>query len=189
MAQDAVPALLRCQLLRSLDQPSQEAGGTGECGRRPGAGAVARGDPERGLAGVADTLGNGGEQQRPAGDRLEVLVGLDQPREQVPPVVDERDEACGMPAAGEVMRREPAPAPLVLQLVEGILAVGAVAVELTDAEDRLCERRNESGVLVRLATLLDGGERQAQLSRVLVVGRGLAALDCASARRPDPAAA
>jgi hypothetical protein len=78
----------------------------------------------------------------PAGDRLQVLYGLGQPGEQVPPVVDKRHDAGGEPAAGEVVGGETAPCrrhvsdmtPLVLQLVEGILAIGAIAIELAESE-------------------------------------------------------
>ena len=50
-------------------------------------------------------------------------VRLDQPNEDAPPVVKQRDHARGQPATSKVLRDEAAPAPLVLQLVENILDI------------------------------------------------------------------
>ena len=85
-----------------------------------------------------------------------MLLGLRQPGEQVPPVVDQCHEAGGEAAAGEVVGGEAAPAPLVLQLVEDVLAIGSVAVELAEAEDGLAERGYERGMLVDLASVREG---------------------------------
>ena len=120
---------------------------------------VGRGDPERGLSGVADALGDSGQKQRPAGDHLQVLLRLGQPREQVPPIVDEGHEAGGEPATGEVVGGGARRPPLVLQLVEDILAIGAVAIELAETEDAFAERGDESGMLPDLAVISDGGKR------------------------------
>ena len=57
-------------------------------------------------------------------------IGIRQPREDVPPVGHDRDEARHRLAALDRLRREPRPAPLVLELVEVVLAVAAVPVEL-----------------------------------------------------------
>ena len=80
-----------------------------------------RGDPERRLSTMSRPLGNAREQQRTAGDRLQMFIGLRQAHEDIPPVVDEGDHARGQPAACEVMRGEAAPTPLVLQFVERVL--------------------------------------------------------------------
>jgi predicted aconitase with swiveling domain len=74
--------------------------------------------------------GNRGPQQRPAGDRLAMMLRVSRTDEQVPPVVDQRHHAGGQSAAGQVLRRKAAPSPLVLQLIEPVLAVAAVAVRL-----------------------------------------------------------
>ena len=58
------------------------------------------------------------------------VIGFCQTDEQVPPVEDQRDVARHQTAALEVAGREATPAPLVLQLVEGVLAISTVAIEL-----------------------------------------------------------
>ena len=58
-----------------------------------------------------------------------------EPAEHVPEVGDEGAQARDDGRALEVPRDEPAPAPLVLHLVEDVLAVAALAVELRDRAD------------------------------------------------------
>ena len=115
-----------------------------------------------------------------------MLVRLGQPREQVPPVVDEGDDAGGETAAREVLRGEAAPAPLVLQLVERVLAVGAVAIELAEADDLGIERGHQGGVLVRLARLQRRRKRQQRPVGIGEAHRLAVAFD-PSAHQHDPA--
>jgi len=72
VAEDAIPALRGRQLLRSVGERTEERRDAGQSPRRPARLGVGGGDPERGLAGVADTLRDGRQQQGPAGDRLQV---------------------------------------------------------------------------------------------------------------------
>ena len=72
------------------------------------------------------------EEQRPAGDGLAMQVGIGEANEDVPPVVEQRDEPRREPATGEIVRRRAAPAPLVLHLVEDVFPVASVAIELTE---------------------------------------------------------
>jgi hypothetical protein len=71
---------------------------------------------------------------------------------------------------------EAAPAPLVLQLVEDVLAVGAITVELGDRERLRVERSNEYGVFVDRHLLVDFREAQLQLVRVVAPARHSAVL-------------
>jgi hypothetical protein len=57
-----------------------------------------------------------------------------------------------------VGRREATSAPLVLQFVETILVIGAIAIELTERQYRAVERRDENGIFKDLAGLVDLGE-------------------------------
>jgi hypothetical protein len=54
-----------------------------------------------------------------------VFVGIEQPHKKTPPVVDERDGAGHDLATLEILRGKSAPAPLVFEFVEGVLAVGS----------------------------------------------------------------
>src|SRR5271157_1182120 len=66
-------------------------------------------------------------------------VGIGEANEDVPPVVEQRDEPRREPATGEIVRRKAAPAPLVLHLVEDVFPVAAVAIELTERFRRLAD--------------------------------------------------
>jgi len=57
--------------------------------------------------------GDGMQQQWPAGDRLPMTVWFNQPDEDVPPIVKQRNKARSELAAGKVLCYETAPAPLV----------------------------------------------------------------------------
>ena len=75
------------------------------------------------------------------------FVRLGQPHKQAPPVVDERNEASHELAAGEIAGGKARPAPLVLQFIEGIFAIGAIAVELRERQNLLVQGSNEHAVL------------------------------------------
>jgi hypothetical protein len=61
--------------------------------------------------------------------------GIRQAHEQGPPVIHQGDRAGIEAAAFEVLRGKAAPAPLVLQFIKGVLAVGAITVELCHGAD------------------------------------------------------
>src|SRR5262249_12433808 len=163
VSQDLRPSVVSSQLLRIIDPSTQEVGDAGQDTLRPPCAAMCRGNPERRLAAVTRTLGDAGKQQRPASNRLEVLVRVSQAHEDIPPIVDERDHACRQSATRDVVRGKTAPRPLVLQLVEAVLTIGAVAVKLGGGENLGIERRDEDGILVELGVVLDLGKTQSQL--------------------------
>jgi hypothetical protein len=72
---------------------------------RPGRFCVGAGNTQGRLAGVTKALGDAGQEQRSAGDRLKMPSGLREPDEQIPPVVDEGDQTGREPAAGVMPRR------------------------------------------------------------------------------------
>src|SRR5262245_62640840 len=113
-------------------------------------------------------------------------MGLREPDEQVPPIVDQGNQTGRKPATSEIECREPAPAPLVLQFIEGILAIRPVAIELAESEDLGIERSHQRRVLVDL-TLVDLGERKSQLAgEVIAMVEGELLLD-APAQKNDTA--
>ena len=69
------------------------------------------------------------EQQGATGDGFTMMNRISQTDEQIPPVEHQRDTAGHQAAALEVARREATPAPLVLQFVKTVLAIGAIAIE------------------------------------------------------------
>ena len=92
---------------------------------------------------MARLPGHGGQQQRAAGDGFTMMLGISEADEQAPPVVDQRNSPCEQPAACEVLRREAAPAPLVFQLVERVLAIRPIAIQLTQGQDLVVQRRDQ----------------------------------------------
>ena len=114
VGENPAPALPSRQLLRSLDQLAKEAGNAREHARRPAGLGVRTGNSERGLSGMAAPFRDSGKQEGPAGDGLQMPVRLGEPHEQVPAVVDERDEAGHELTAGEIAGGEACPTPLVL---------------------------------------------------------------------------
>ena len=87
-------------------------------------------------------------------------VRFGQTNEDVPPIVEQRDEARGEAAARQIMRREAAPTPLVLQFVENILRVAAIAIELAKAGEVLDERGGQNAILMDVIAGADLEERQ-----------------------------
>ena len=65
LRQDPRLALVASQLLRGIDQPTQEAGNAVERAARPAGVAVRRGDTQRRLAAMPDTLADDGQQKWP----------------------------------------------------------------------------------------------------------------------------
>src|SRR5258708_31849902 len=138
--------------------------------------SMAAGDRQGGAAGVAGLSADGVKQQWPTGDRFAMMIGVGEPHEQVPPVEDQRDVACYQTAALEVAGREAAPAPLVFQLVEAVLAIGAVAIELAERKNLAVERGDQNGVFPNLAAVVDLGKAEPQLACIIVFSQRQGAL-------------
>ena len=130
--------------------------------------AMWAGDGDRGLAGMLGLSADRLEQQRPTGDRLAMLVGVGQADEQVPPIGGERDDAGHELAAFNVVGGETAPAPLVLQFVEVVLGIAAVAIELGDGEQLAFQRGHQHGVFPRLTARVPFDKAQLQRRFALV---------------------
>src|SRR5260370_16614373 len=105
-------------------------------------------------------------QQWTAGDRLRSGIEISQAHEQAPPVEDQRDAASEQPATLQVMRCEATPAPLVLQFVEHILAIAAIAVQLAQREELVVQRGHQRSVFPYLPIGLDLGKAEQRLLRL-----------------------
>src|SRR5215475_11221030 len=132
---------------------------------------VAAGDRHGGAAGMAGLPADGLKQQWPAGDRFAMMMGVGQAHEQIPPVEEQRDHARNQAAALEVTGREAAPAPLVLQFIENVLAVGTIAIKLTDRKDLAIERGDENGVFPDLIAIIDRGKAEPQLTHIIALSQ------------------
>src|SRR5260370_18424977 len=167
--EDAVPAPERVQLLRTLPQSGHEAGDTQISPACQMLLAVRAGDGQSHLARMVGSPRQSGEQERQAGYRLTMMLRIGQAHEQAPPVVDQRHTARQQPAAFEIMRGEAAPTPLVLQLVERVLAVCPIAVQLTERHDLAVERGHQCSVFPDLPVRPDLGKAEPLLSGVAVI--------------------
>jgi hypothetical protein len=152
------------QLLRSFAQFGKEGGDAGECAARPILIAMARGDRHSSAAGVSCLAADGLEQQGPAGDGFAMMIGIGQTYEQVPPIERQRDAARHQAAALEIAGGEATPAPLVLQLIEAVLAIGAIAIELAEGQNLAVERGHQNGIFPNLAAVVDRGKAKPQLA-------------------------
>ena len=113
---------------------------------------------------------DGGQQQRPAGDRLAMMLA-DRRAGRTGSTSCRSAPPCGeQPAACQILRGEAAPAPLVLQLVERVLAVGPIAIQLPERQDLVVQRGDQGGVFPELAVRPDLGKAEQRL-------RGVAAID------------
>ena len=95
---------------------------------------MGRNQVQDGFAPAAGSASEHVQQHGPRGLRLAVHVGACQTHEDAPKPVDQRREAGDQARARQVLRHEAAPAPLVLELVEDVLAVAAVTVELRESD-------------------------------------------------------
>src|SRR5215470_14180074 len=129
--------------------------------------AMAAGDRHSGAAGVAGLSADSLKQQWPARDRFAMMIGVSQAHEQVPPIEDQRDVACHQTAALEIACRKASPAPLVLQLIEGILAISAVAIELAESKNLAVERGHQNDVFPNLAAVLNLRKAEPKLARII----------------------
>ena len=106
------------------------------------------GDGQRGLVGVGRLAADPMQQQGSTRGRLRVPVRDGQPGEQTPPVVDQRHDPGQDLTALVILRREPRPAPLVLQLVEYVLRLGPIPVQLRHTQYVLFQRRDQHRILI-----------------------------------------
>src|SRR6516164_4938109 len=113
-------------------------------------------------------------------DGFAMMSRISQTDEQIPPVEHQRDTAGHQAAALEVARRESTPAPLVLQFVKTVLAIGAIAIELTERQYLAIERRDENGIFKDLARLVDLGKAEPQLTVTVTFAQRQLALDASS---------
>src|SRR5579864_185340 len=120
---------------------------------------------------MAGLSADGLEQQRPAGDGLAMMLGVGQAHEQIPPIEYQRNAAGHQAATLEIAGREAAPAPLVLQLVEAVLTIGAVAIELAQRQYFDLERGHQNGVFPNLAAVVDLGKAEPQLAIAVALGQ------------------
>src|SRR6516164_6409759 len=104
------------------------------------------------------------EQQGATGDGFAMMSRISQTDEQIPPVEHQRDTAGHQAAALEVARREATPTPLVLQFVKTVLAIGAIAIELTERQYLAIERRDENGIFTGNATILARAQTEPELT-------------------------
>ena len=91
---------------------------------------------------------NAGHQPGTAGDGLAPPFRMCQSDEQTPPVVDQCHCTSSQLTSMRVVRGIAAPAPLVLEFIEGALGIGPIRVELTEAENRVAGVGDDTGVLV-----------------------------------------
>src|ERR1700730_10479911 len=98
-----------------------------------------------------------------------MMLRIGEAHKQAPPVVDQRHTARQQPAAFEIMRGEAAPTPLVLQLVERVLAVCPIAIQLTEGQDLAVERGHQRGVFPDLPIRPDPGKAEPRLSGGAVI--------------------
>jgi hypothetical protein len=104
--------------------------------------------------------GDGVQQQRSAGDRLHMPVWLGKTRKDVPPVIEQRDEACRQMATREIVCGEAAPAPLVFQFVENIFRVAAISIHLAEDREIFFEGSHQDAVFVNIGVGADFDEGQ-----------------------------
>jgi hypothetical protein len=89
-----------------------------------------------------------GHQPGTAGDGLAPRFRMRQSDEQTPPVVDQCHGTSSQLTSMRVVRGVAAPAPLVLEFIEGALGIRPIPVELTEAENRVAGADDDTGVLV-----------------------------------------
>ena len=121
MGEQEGPALLGGPSLRDGVEPMQGVAHGGDSLREEVAIFVLEAHFDGALAAVCGQPRDAVEQRGPAGDGFAVMVAVIEPRVEVPPVVEERDEVGHEPAGGQLVRRIAAPAPLVLEFVKAVL--------------------------------------------------------------------
>jgi hypothetical protein len=92
------------------------------------------------------------------------MLRVCQAREQAPPIVDQRHRAGEQPATMQILCREAAPAPLVLQFIKDVLTIGPVAIQLAQGQDFVIQRRNQRSVFPQFLVRFDLAKAQQQFS-------------------------
>lgn len=100
------------------------------------------------LTGVSGLSGYAMEEQRPAGYCLGMLLGLGKADKQVPPVVDQGNEAAGQTAALELLGCVTIPTLLVLEFVETVFAIGPIAMQLGQGEYLRGQRGHQHDIFI-----------------------------------------
>jgi hypothetical protein len=172
LAEDAVPFFQRVQMLRVFPQPSQEASDPDIGPARLVAHAMRAADGQRHLTGVLGSPGDCREQQRPGGDRLAMMFGIGQAGEQAPPIVRQRHDAGEQPATRQVLCRETAPTPLVLQFIEHVFTVGSIAIQLPQRQDLAVQRGDQGGIFPKLLVRSNLGKAKQWLCWIRAIGHG-----------------
>ena len=115
------PAWLDGPSLRDGVEAGQSVADLGDGGGELPAFFVLDADFDGALAAAAREPRDAVEQRGPARDGFAVVRAVVEPRVEVPPVVNPRDQAGHEPAGGELRRGVTAPAPLVLEFVADVL--------------------------------------------------------------------
>ena len=120
-------------------------------------------------SGLAESFGFAWAQVRqPPSDGLHSCPRLGRPAVPAPPVVDQCNSARTALAALDVLGREAAPPPLILQLVKPVLAVSTVTIELTKGVQRVGAVCHQHRILPSLHILV--WHQQLDLLTWLIVG-------------------
>jgi hypothetical protein len=123
---------------------------------------------QRGLPGMPDRPAHTGQQQGAARDRLHLGAKLGCPALPTPPVVHQPHGPGAALAALDALGREAAPAPLVIQLIKAVLAIGPVPVKLAKHIQGISADGHRHHVLLGLHVLVR--HQQLDLLARLVLG-------------------
>ena len=85
------------------------------------------------LARVLSLSAHCGEHERAGADGLKALSRVGRAHVHAPPVICQRVVPCHQRRAFELFTGETRPAPLILHLIETVLAVGSISIQLGDA--------------------------------------------------------
>src|ERR1019366_3407878 len=147
---DAMPNGSRGQLLRSDFPIIELATDTNQYSLGFFSLAMHGGDGEMNLTSMSGELPDTREQERAAGDRLQACLGMGQAHKQAPPVVGQRHRHGSELATLQIMGGKAAPAPLVLQLIKGVLGIAPISVKLRDGAELMRQVGDQHCVLVAL---------------------------------------
>ena len=132
--------------------------------------AMRAADRQRHLPGVLGLARDGRQQERPGSDGFAMMLWIGQTHEQTPPVVDQRYHPGEQPAACQVLCREAAPSPLILQFIKHVFTVSSIPIQLPEGQDFAIERGDQGGVFPNRFVGPDLGKRQPRLRGVRLFG-------------------
>lgn len=110
-------------------------------------------EQQTGLAGVLGQATDTGEQHRAAGDRFQACFRVRKAHVPTPPVVDQRHRPRREVAALQILGGITAPAPLILEFIESIFAIGPIPVQLADGFCRVVSVADQDGVFPEFGRL------------------------------------